>query len=68
MTPAMSKQSTPPTEQNASRVALVGIIAGLVLTSAGMLMRSPVLGGVGLVALAILVIFRRPIAGLVTRS
>ena len=52
----------------ASRVATVGIVAGLVLTAAGMMLRSPVAGASGLIILAVLVIFRRPIAGLLARS
>ncbi|HWJ76241.1 MAG TPA: hypothetical protein VNX29_24015 [Kaistia sp.] len=52
----------------ASRVATVGIVAGLVLTAAGMMLRSPVAGGAGLIILAVLVIFRVPIARLLARS
>ena len=52
----------------ASRVATVGIVAGLVLTAAGMMLRSPVAGAAGLIILAILVIFRVPIARLMMRS
>ncbi len=51
-----------------SRVATVGIVAGLVLTAGGMILRSPVAGGAGLVILAVLVIFRLPIARLIARS
>ncbi|MCX5493476.1 hypothetical protein OSH11_02040 [Kaistia dalseonensis] len=56
--------STEPNELQilSSRVAMVGIITGLVLTAAGMMIRSPILGGIGLVSLAVLVIFRHQIA------
>ncbi|SHG09474.1 hypothetical protein SAMN02745157_3584 [Kaistia soli DSM 19436] len=52
----------------ASRVATIGIVAGLVLTAVGMMLRSPVAGGAGLVILAVLVIFRVQIARLLMRS
>lgn len=54
-------------ERLASRVATAGIIAGLALTAAGMLLRSPLAGGAGLAILAALVLFRHPIAKLVAR-
>jgi len=60
----MANEITTKLDQKASRVALVGIIAGLVLTAAGMMIRSPVLGALGLIGLAVLVILRRPIARL----
>ena len=60
----MANEITTQLDQKASRVALVGIIAGLVLTAAGMMIRSPVLGALGLIGLAVLVILRRPIARL----
>lgn len=54
-------------EQRASRVATAGIIAGLVLTAAGMMLRSPVAGAAGLIILSVLVLARRPIARLLAR-
>lgn len=58
----MSNDNLPTIERQSSRVAMIGIVIGLVLTAAGMMLRSPILGGVGLVALVVLVIFRRPLA------
>ena len=60
----MANEISTKLDQKASRVAMVGIIAGLILTAAGMMMRSPVLGALGLIGLAVLVILRRPIARL----
>ncbi|MBB5754170.1 hypothetical protein [Prosthecomicrobium pneumaticum] len=49
----------------ASRIATIGIIAGLACTSLGMLARSPVFGGAGLLVVLIAVVLRRPLARLV---
>jgi hypothetical protein len=54
----------PTTDAKASRVAMVGIIAGLVLTAAGMITREPIFGALALIAIFIGVVFRRPIARL----
>ncbi len=56
------------TELLSSRVATVGVVAGLLLTAAGMMLHSPVAGAAGLIILPVLVIFRRPIARLLARS
>ncbi|MCX5479689.1 hypothetical protein OSH08_11790 [Kaistia geumhonensis] len=58
---------TPDLEQRASRVATAGIIAGLVLTATGMMLRSPVAGAAGLIILSVLVLARRPIARMLAR-
>jgi len=60
----MANEITTKLDQKASRVAMVGIIGGLALTAAGMMIRSPLLGALGLIGLAVLVILRRPIARL----
>ncbi|MCX5579048.1 hypothetical protein [Kaistia terrae] len=53
-------------DEKASRVAMIGIIAGLVLTAAGMLTREPIFGGLGLAIIVVMVILRRPIARLLS--
>jgi len=53
-------------DDKASRVAMVGIIAGLVLTAAGMLFSQPIFGGLGLAIIVVLVLLRRPIARLLS--
>ncbi|MBN9026638.1 MULTISPECIES: hypothetical protein [Kaistia] len=55
-----------PIDDKASRVAMVGIIAGLVLTAAGMMFRQPIFGGLGLFLIVVLVLLRRPIARLLS--
>lgn len=49
-------------DEKASRVAMIGIIAGMALTAAGMFTREPIFGALGLVLIVVLVIGRRPIA------
>ena len=53
-------------DDKASRVAMIGIIAGLVLTAAGMFTREPIFGALGLAIIVIMVILRRPIARLLS--
>jgi hypothetical protein len=53
-------------DDKASRVAMIGIIAGLVLTAAGMFAREPIFGALGLAIIVIMVILRRPIARLLS--
>lgn len=60
----MSNDLSSALDQKASRVATVGVVAGMALTAAGMMIHSPILGGLGLASLAIIVIFRRPLARL----
>ncbi|WEK49542.1 MAG: hypothetical protein P0Y66_17725 [Candidatus Kaistia colombiensis] len=55
-------EQKPSLDDKASRVAMVGIIAGLVLTAAGMLASQPIFGGLGLAIIVVLVLLRRPIA------
>jgi hypothetical protein len=57
----------PSIEAKASRVAMTGIIACLVLTAAGMMTREPIFGALALIVIAVSVIFRRPIARLLSR-
>lgn len=59
-------EQKPSIDDKASRVAMVGIIAGLVLTAAGMMFRQPIFGGLGLAIIVVLVILRRPIARLLS--
>jgi len=54
----------PSLDDKASRVAMVGIIAGMALTAAGMFAREPILGALGLGILFAAVVLRRPIARL----
>jgi len=56
----------PSLDDKASRVAMVGIIAGMALTAAGMFAREPILGALGLIILFVAVVLRRPIARLLS--
>lgn len=58
---SMSDQK-PNIDAKASRVAMTGIIACLVLTAAGMIAREPLFGALALIVIVVAVIFRRPIA------
>lgn len=60
----MSRPSTPAEQANASRIATAGIIIALVCTAAGMVLHSPVLGGLALVVVLVAVVFRHPLARL----
>lgn len=57
----------PPLDATASRIAMSGIIACLVLTAAGMVTREPIFGALGLATIVVAVIFRRQIAKLISR-
>ncbi|WP_201400013.1 hypothetical protein [Kaistia sp. 32K] len=50
----------------ASRVAMSGIIAGLVFTAAGMITREPIFGALGLIVIVVGVTLRKPIAKLIS--
>jgi hypothetical protein len=63
---ARMSDDKPTIDTKASRVAMTGIIAALVLTAAGMITREPIFGALGLVAIVVGVIFRRPIAKLLS--
>ncbi|MCX5515251.1 hypothetical protein C3941_12900 [Kaistia algarum] len=63
----MSNEITPSIALTASRIAMVGIIAALLLTIGGMVLHSPVLGGLALVVVMIAVIGRMPLARLFAR-
>lgn len=52
-------------DRMASRIATIGIIAGLACTSLGMLAHSPVSGAAGLLVVLVAVVLRRPLARLV---
>jgi hypothetical protein len=54
-------------EAKASRVAMTGITACLALTAAGMITREPIFGALALIVILVSVIFRRPIARLISR-
>ncbi|WP_018184961.1 hypothetical protein [Kaistia granuli] len=56
----------PTLDTKASRVAMSGIIACLVLTAAGMITREPIFGALGLVVIVVTVIFRKQIAKLLS--
>lgn len=62
----MSPPVKPAEETNASRIATAGIVIALASTAAGMLLHSPVLGGLGLVVVLFAVLLRRPLARLIT--
>lgn len=63
----MSNEISTEFDRTASRIATAGIILGLALTAAGMMLRSPVLGAMGLAGVPLAILFRRPLARLVTR-
>ena len=60
----MNPPLPPADEARAGRIATAGIIIALASTAAGMMLRSPLLGGFGLVAVLIAIVFRRPLARL----
>lgn len=63
----MGKDIIPAVEAAASKIATLGVIGALVLTAAGMMLHSPVLGALALVVVLIAVVFRRPLARLFVR-
>lgn len=64
----MGKEITPFIEAAASKIATLGVIAALILTAAGMTLRSPLLGGLALVVVLVAIVFRRPLARLFVRQ